>query len=316
MSARNLTLLLVLALTPRPAAAAPAGYESKYKAALKLEVGGDVVGALAGFESIPVEKRDFDTRLHIASCHRKLGHLLQSEQLYEAIRTDPKADQATIDTAASDLEALRATIPVLVLTPTAAARDVEVTVDDHVVSAPSEKRVDPGTHAVRARRNGKVVFERTLQVTEGSKIDVPIDAPAVVAPAAQPPLIAPPGSTSAPSSPERPASSSRWSSALPFLGAGVGLIGVSIASRFMVGSSRDDVRDACAAQTTPKCDTDAAGGSKVRRWEAVSYVSGGLGLVAAGIGIALVVKAKPEHATASIVPSIGVVNGLSLEGRF
>ncbi|MGZ3422234.1 MAG: hypothetical protein ACXWUG_00700 [Polyangiales bacterium] len=282
---------------------------------MKLEVSGDIVGALAGFEAIPQEKRDFDTRLHIASCHRKLGHLLQAEKLYDAIRTDPKADQPTIDTAASDLDVLRATIPVLVLRPTPAAHDVEVTVDEQVVTAPSEKRVDPGSHAVRARRAGKVVFERTLQVTEGSKIDVPIDAPTVAAPATAP--------APAPAKPEQPSPTpepsparTNWGAALPFLGAGAGLIGVAVVSRFMVGSARSDVHDACATQSTPTCDTDAAGGGKVRRWEAISYVSGGLGLVAAGIGIAIVVRSKPEHATASIVPSIGQVNGLSLEGRF
>jgi hypothetical protein len=315
MFARNLPLLLALALLAPASLAAPPGYESQYKAALKLEIAGDIVAALAAFEAIPADKRDFDTRLHIASCNRKLGHLLRSEELYEAIRTDPKADQATIDTAASDLEAVRATIPVLILTPTPAARDVEVSVDDHVVTAPSQKRVDPGSHSVRARRGGKIVFERSLQVTEGSKIEVPIDAPAVV----------PPASVSSPSpqaperpvpSPENPPPGRNWSGALPFLGAGAGLIGVAVVSRIMVGSTRGDVRDACATQTTPICDTDAAGAGKVRRWEAISYVTGGLGVVAAGIGIAIVAKSKPEHATASIVPSIGVVNGLSLEGRF
>lgn len=44
-----------------PASAAkPKTFEKEYKAAVKLENAGDLMGALAAFEAIPEDKRDYD----------------------------------------------------------------------------------------------------------------------------------------------------------------------------------------------------------------------------------------------------------------
>lgn len=107
--ARILAIAVLLASTS--ATAKPAAIDKQYKAALKLENSGDLAGALAAFEAIPAEQRDYNTKLHIAGCKKKLGRLLDAEKDYEAIRTDPKADTATVETAASDLEDLRGRIP-------------------------------------------------------------------------------------------------------------------------------------------------------------------------------------------------------------
>ena len=68
----------VLGLATPRALAAPTS-DKAYKAAVKLEASGDVTGALAAFEAIPVVQRDFPTRLHIASCKYKLNRLLEAE---------------------------------------------------------------------------------------------------------------------------------------------------------------------------------------------------------------------------------------------
>lgn len=149
----------------------------QYKAAVKLEVSGDVLGALKAFEEIPEPKRDFNTRLHIAGCKKKLGRLLAAEADYEAIRTDKKADQPTIDTAASDLEDLRPRIPIIKVRTQASSSSVEVTLDERTIVVPSATRVDPGDHVVRATRGGEVVFERKLHLDEGSTVDVLVELP-------------------------------------------------------------------------------------------------------------------------------------------
>lgn len=160
------------------ASAAPKGYEPKYAGAVKMENSGDLVGALATFESIPKESRDFDTRLHIAGCKKKLGRLLEAQQDYESIRTDPKADAPTRDTAASDLEDLGGRIPKVRVTVSERSSGVFVTLDGHETTTPATVLVNPGPHVVVAKRGPSIVFERTVDVAEATTINIEVDAPA------------------------------------------------------------------------------------------------------------------------------------------
>lgn len=298
--------LLLTVLLAAPAAAQPAGYQPTYSKGVKLEKNGQVVDALAAFESIPIEKRDFNTRLHIAGCKEKLNRLLASRDDYEAIRTDPKADSATVDTAAAALSDVVPRIPIVRLTVTAA--DVSVRLDDAVVVA-GDHRVDPGVHRVVARRGEEVVFERKLDLAESSTTAVTVDAPA-------PPVVAPPKVTPPPPVAETPPSSRL--TGLPFyVGAGVALLAGG-GAYFLSTSASRRVEDNCREQLSFECDEEAAGAGRVRTWQTVSVVSAGLAVVAIGIGIAIDVT-KPAKQAASVHLNIGGMlggAGFQLVGRF
>lgn len=70
---RSVPIVLALLFATVPAMAAKAyAYDKQYKAAVKQENSGDLVGALAAFEAIPEASRDYNTKLHIAGCRKKL----------------------------------------------------------------------------------------------------------------------------------------------------------------------------------------------------------------------------------------------------
>jgi hypothetical protein len=271
-----------------------------YKKGVKLENAGDLVGALASFESIPDVARDFNARLHIASCKKKLGRMLEAEKDYEAIRTDPKADGATVDTAASDLEDLRSRIPKLVIKATPATRDVAVTVDGVESKLPATLSVNPGAHAVVASRAGDVVFKREVTLTESTQIEVLVDAPSPSAPV----VVAPPRVEAPPA--ESSSSSQRtWG----WIGVGTGIVfaGGALGAWMYSGSLASSYRDDCA---TGRCDK--ARETPIRTWETVSTVSLVAGVVATGVGVTLLLTAPREKQ----VSVTATTNGLYLVGSF
>lgn len=310
MRARAFMLAAVIVLGSVPAMAKPYAFEKQYKAAVKQENSGDLAGALAAFEAIPEDKRDYNTKLHIASCKRKLGRLLDAEKDYEAIRTDPKADTPTVETAASDLEDLRTRIPKLRIRLTKATAGVVVTVDGAEVKPPLEHRTNPGDHEVIAKRGDAVVYERRVNLPESASIEVEIDAPvaptaAVVAP---PPVVAP----------EAPPPRSNAGRAVPFYIAG-GVLGAgAIVSFVLASSAKDGVTENCAAQHALNCNLDDAGGSRVRTWETVGWVTGALAVGAIGVGIVIHARRSdaPTASATMVRPTVGTMNGLMVEGRF
>lgn len=283
---------------------APAWGDAKdaYKKGVKLENSGDLVGALASFESIPAEKRDYNARLHIASCKKKLGRMLEAEQDLEAIRTDAKADQATIDTAASDLEDLRPRIPKLVVKLTPATREVKVAIDGRESPMPATIALNPGGHSVVATRDNGVVFKRDVTLAESTTVEVLVDAPLTVA---APPAAAPVKRDVVAPAPEK-ASSQKT---LGWIGVGSGVVfaGAAVGAWLHSGSLADSYLSDCAAGPC-----DVARETPIRTWETVSLVSAGLAVVTTGVGITLLVTAPSERP----VTVTATTNGLWLTGSF
>jgi hypothetical protein len=98
-------------------------------------------------------------------------------------------------------------------------------------------------------------------------------------------------------------------------GTGVALIGVTILARIEASSAADDRKSACALETSPTCDD--VGKGKVRTWEGVSFVAGGLALVSIGAAVYLFTSSPkeeaPPQAYVRVVPTIG---GVGFEGAF
>lgn len=307
-------LATALASTSLAAPAAPSAEAKTYKEAVKLESDGDVVGALAKFESIPAAKRDFLVRLHIASCKHKLGRFLASQRDLEGILADPKVDAATRETAQSDLDDLRTRTPKVSLRVSPATTGVVVSLDGEVVTPPTGRALDPGAHVVIATRDGTQVFKRELQLTEATSIDVEIDAPAARAAAPVPAAHEPP----TPVAPASVAPGSGLRTTGWILVAAGGVVGLGAAGAWWQSNSAyDDWRASCGVSA---CDDDKA--SRVRTWDRAKVVGAGVAVVAVGVGVTLLVAApsgageKAAAASLSVRATTGVVTGLTLEGRF
>lgn len=305
----------VASASPRLDAAAADPTDGRtYKEAVKQESDGDVVGALAKFESIPEGRRDFLVRLHIASCKRKLGRFAASRGDLDAIVADPSADSATRDTAQSDLDDLRARTPKVSLRVSPATRGVVVTLDGEAVTPPTGRPLDPGAHVVVATRDGKEVFRRALQLAEGTTLEVEIDAPA--APTATPitPTPAPRGDVGV------SAGSGQRTVGWALIGVG-GALGLGAAGAFwQSGAAYDDWRGSCGPTG---CDDGKR--SRVEAWDAAKLVGTGLAVVGVGIGVTLLVTAPSggkasgsgaSSASLEVRAMTGGVTGLAVGGRF
>lgn len=312
MVSRWSVLVSCMLLTSGALAAKPPSIEKQYKAAVKLEVSGDIAGALAAFEAIPEGKRDYPTRLHIASCKYKLHKLLEAEADWEAIRTDPKADPATIETAASELTDVRAKIPKLRIKVSPASGTLVVKLDGNVIDPAAVQRVNPGEHTVVAERGTESVFERKLEVTEATSLDVVVDAPA---PSVAKPTPAP---VVAPAATATDVDSKRGlKRAWPFFAGGVVFGAGFVVTRVLMGSASSAVEANCLGQHALACDYDAAGRGKVKTFETLSFVSGGLAVASIGVGVAVMLTTKSESTrTVALVPTLGTINGLAMEGTF
>lgn len=176
-------------------------------------------------------------------------------------------------------------------------------------------RVNPGVHAVRASRGGTVVFERKLEIEQSTSVEVVVNAPE-----------APPSTTSS-SAPntklvrpesELPEPGSGWVRAWPLLGVGLAFGAGFVVTRIAANSAARDVEENCRTQRAIVCDTDAAGGSRVRAYETLSFVSAGLALTAFGAGIAIKITShsKASGAKSVIKPAVGLMNGITLEHQF
>lgn len=300
---RALALFLVLTVAA-PAVAAPSAFEQKYKAAVKLENAGNVVDALAAFEAIPLAERDFNTRLHIASCKRKLGRMLDAARDYESLRDDSKADTATKETAESDLEVLRAATPRLKLT--AVQPDLVVAVDGEAVKVPAEKLVDPGTHVVTASRAGAPVFERKIPLAESTSIDVVVDVPL-------PAIAAPPAPAPAPIADAPP---SDWKRPAGFVlgGVGVAALGLATYSVLRIGALERE-RDDLATAGDPGAYERA---SDARAMQTLGRVALGVGLVGLGLGTYFLLspaKEKTVSRSVQLTPTVGTW-GVRLEASW
>ncbi len=295
-------ILLAGFLVTGSSGAQPAGFQATYSKGVKLENKGQLTDALAEFESIPAEKRDVNTRLHIAGCKEKLHRFLAARDEYEALRRDPKSDPATVDTAAAALSDLVPRIPIVRLS--VSGPGVEIRLDDKVVVA-GDLRADPGPHSIVATRGDAVVFERKLELAESSTTAVHVDAPAAVSAPSPKPAPLPVVAQAPPSR----------ITGLPFyVGGGVALLAASGAYLLSTSAARR-VDERCKEQLSFDCDEEAAGAASIRTWQTVSVVSAGLGVVAIGVGLAIDLSRPTTKQTASVRVQMSGT-GFQLVGRF
>jgi hypothetical protein len=122
------------------------------------------------------------TRLHLASCQRRSGHLIDALRDTQKALEDgiKKRDAAVMRAARERVEELLGRIPHVTFVPPAGVTELTVTFDDRPVpqNALTKKfSIDPGKHTVHAegtQGNIPLTFEETYEVKDGELLTVTI----------------------------------------------------------------------------------------------------------------------------------------------
>jgi hypothetical protein len=202
---------------------------------------------------------------------------------------------------------------------------LEVRLDGSTVDAGawgSAVPLDPGAHNVEASAPGFQAWSGTVTlgaVADSKSLEVPKLTEEPKPAPVMPPATAPTSTSTAPAR-DVPQPSPSPVAGYVAIGAGVLFIGGGVFAYTRAKSARDDYFADCSNQTLLTCDNDA-GRSKVRSWETISYVSLGVGVVAAGIGIVLLTTggSGEKHAATTVraAPMVGSsTGGLMLSGAF
>jgi len=250
--------------------------------------------------------------LNLATCYQRQGKWASAWGRFRdsLVRAEKAGNEGRIAAAKAGIADTEPRISRVTLKVSGKVPGIELRRDDKVVD-PNEVGiavpVDPGEHTVRASAPGYTTWTTkfTIAVTaEARTIEVP-------------PLEAEPRAKDVSTGDATPSSPLAGYVAL---GAGVVLVGAGVGAYFVARSAHDDFKAGCAEQTTPTCQDDA-GKAKVQTWQTVSFVAGGAGLVAAGIGVVLLVTNKGEARTRSgsvvAAPLVGATGaGLVVSGSF
>jgi hypothetical protein len=291
--------------------------------------------------------------LYIARCSVQLGQLVSAREAYLKIRRAPVAadkPQAFQDAKASaetELAALEPRIPYLNVTVTGGTGGpVSVKMDG--VEIPSAlvgipHPVDPGTHKLEASTSGMTAAAKSVTVREGQHQDLTLELTANTAGA--PPPVAPTGpaptdpSTTPGPSPTAPSSGDAAPGAetgstggaplrtIGFVTMGVGVAGLVVGGIFLAKSGSDSSNATsdfnqfnCAKSCTPDQQQQVKDlDSQSTSAKTVAFVTGGVGVVALGVGLALVLwphqDAAPAPQGVTVTPVIGL-GALGLHGSF
>lgn len=238
------------------------------------------------------------TVLRLAVCYQAIGRWSAAWGLYkesvvraEKAKRKDRLDMATKGIAEVEKHLSYVTVHV---PPEARLTGLEVKIDGERVveeTFETELPIDPGSHTLSASAIGRRSWETTFSIAttaEKKTVNVPKleDLP--------PTAPAPTNTTSTTSSPtvhepnDVPSPAHSPTMAYVAIGGGVVFLGGAVLSRLKMSSELDDYRTGCAQQLSVTCN-DPEGRSRIRTWETLSWISGGLGLAAVGVGVTLLV---------------------------
>lgn len=262
---------------------------------------GQWADALLKLERVVTIKETAGVRFHIAVCNEKLGQFVKALESYErakalAAETDTRDVLDMID---PEIERMRARIGTVRVEVPDGVGPLIVHVDQAVYAnlPPGEAlRLDPGTHQVIVKIDGKVRLDRLVSLDEGQSETLhvrdwrPAKAPAPAAPAVAEPQ---------PSADVQTSSSSVPISAWVSFGAGA-VLGVG---GYLSYAKADSVADESASVCAKSIACDPARADSVRRWDALAlgmWVGAAVGI---GTGIALTLASGQDGtpATAMVV---------------
>jgi hypothetical protein len=251
----------------------------------------------------------------LAACHERLGQVATAYREY--LETGSRAAVAHDERekyAKENAARLRPSVPIVTVTSAEPPTGLVVWCDSAPIALGADSPVDPGTHRIEARRQGRKPWHADVHmgIGERRRVDVPAlemsDAPA------------PSGAKAAPLSPSQaPAAekgSSQWTAGWVALGiaavgvgfgTGVGLWGVNTAQNLQ---DRDaECPEACNARNEAEVDSI----NRSRVISTISFVAGG---VALATGVILLVTSPRRTTTVAKARAMVRPGALEFMGAF
>jgi len=272
---------------------------------------GEWRGALDLFEAAEKRAHSPVLVLYAARCRRNLGQLVAARQLFNQVASEPLGPNAPAPftaakrEAVTDLKAISARIPILVIDRAAAPSSWRVSVDG-VIAVEDQIAVDPGRRIVRAGSAGTNSFEREIVVEEGAKVTVTIRNGAANA-------TQPSNNTDAPLAGDDVAFAASVGPGLIALGAGTVGVGVGVGLRVVGLNKVSAVKDRCDGN---QClAEDAAEIEEAETLQTVSSVLFAVGAAGIVTGVALMI-ALPENAPATPVALTLGLGHIGVHGSF
>jgi tetratricopeptide (TPR) repeat protein len=240
----------------------------------------------------------------------KLGQLLEAIDIYEQTARfklpddAPEAYLQAVETARSEMEEVRHRLPRLKLTliGVSSGEPVQVSTDDKPTPEALlgvERPINPGQHRIEARVAGQLRATRELGMVEGQSYQVELDVrPAQPAP--KPAVVA---------LPPAPSSSADWRKTSGYVALGVLGLGLGTYTGLVALNHKSELDSVCQPSCPPSSAADI---DAFRSNRTISYVSFGVGIVAATAGVVLLTLGKPaeKHLAIRALPT-----GIEIGGR-
>jgi hypothetical protein len=273
-----------------------------FREAEQGEKKGQWAEALQKLERVVAIKETAGVRFHIAVCNEKLGHLVKALESYErakalAAETDTRDVLDMID---PEIERMRARIGTVRVEVPEGVGPLIVHVDQAVYAnlPPGEVvRLDPGTHQVIVKIDGKVRLDRLVSVDEGQSETLHVRDWRPKAPVASEPVAS--DAKPQPAADVQSSTSGVPSAAWVSFGAGA-VLGVG---GYLSYAKADSVADESATACAKSIACDPGRADAVRRWDALAlgmWVGAAVG-VGTGIALTLASGQDGKPATAMVV---------------
>lgn len=270
-----------------------------FRDGLSLEAAGNWTAALAKFQAVGRVKLTPQVRFHIGRCHEQLGRLNEALGEYRLAEHEAQQQNLTeLPAMTSARQALEGRVPKLVIKRGRGAELARVELDGVEIGEAqlgTAFGVDPGPHTVIAKLPGKQEFQRSAIVKESETVELVLDAPEGLGPAAPEA-----GTKELPSSAEEDRRG-KGSRALPWVFGSVGVAGLAAAGAFYVlrAGAESDLEDGCRGSVCPKSLEDRQNNGEL--YTTLSFVSLGVGVVGLGVATYLLVSGPPSSARAGQV---------------
>jgi hypothetical protein len=299
--------------------------------ALRDEEAKRFVDALDKFQRVRAVRDTAAIEYRIGTCFEGLGRAAPAYVAYREATVLGQDDVRSADVVAAALDRLHALAKQLgwlsLALPANASADVEVRVDDGVMPLEALREplvLEPGRHVVTARARDARPFRSEIVLPEGAHVSLTI----ALEPVASPAPTAPPNPADVePTMPPPPAPpiGHEGTSTVPgwitIAGGGallLGSMGVAIGRSHDISTIKNACADGCSLGDRDSLESTR---SRALAEGPIAIVLGGAGLVAAGVGVYLVVMAKDASrtgpASARLVPLLASgAGGLAFEGEF